>query len=156
MADLGAIGARLPGPLTWSLGRESFVETWVTGARLADLLGGRQPQVLWSLGRESFQRNWVTYRLRARLLADLSAYQALEIDFHTFAGSVSLSGSGVAREVRVFHRDTGKLIAKTTSSSSDGSFSVRVPSNLELDVKIVAQVGDGCDIYLPSRTPVDV
>lgn len=59
----------------------------------------------------------------------------------------------VSREIRVLHRGTGSVVART-HSQPDGSFMVSVPPDMTLDVHILAEPEDGCDAYLPNRTPV--
>lgn len=128
MADLGAIGTVMFRPVNWSLGREAFVLDRV----------GRYPAL-------------------AALVTDLDLCASLETDFKALGGSVRASGgAGVAREVRILHRGSGRLVARGRSEAGSGAFLIQVPPGLRVDLHILAEAGDGCDLYLPDRTPVDV
>ena len=125
MADLGALGTRFPSGLAYPLGRVA-----------ASLDRSRNP-------------------VRARLAPALVPL-GWEEDDQSLGGHVTLAGgAGAAREIRALHRPTGAVIACTVSSAVDGAFLIRVPPLAGVDLHILAEPGDGCDAYLPRRTPVD-
>ena len=123
MADLGAVGTQLFRHISTSLGREKFLE------------------------------NRSLYKASARLLSELAFCAYYESDAKRLGGSIQTTDGYVSREIRVVHRGTGSVVARTHSQPG-GTFMVSVPPDMTLDVHLLAEPEDGCDAYLPNRTPV--
>lgn len=72
----------------------------------------------------------------------------------TISSSVcSAEGAPVERTVRVYLRSTGALVKTVTSDPITGEFSLVGLSNAAHDVQILAEAGDGCDIFVSNQTP---
>ncbi|AFL73360.1 hypothetical protein [Thiocystis violascens] len=126
---------------------------------MADLgsIGDLQaPPLMFSLGREDVVISRTRYPARACLIHDMDLCASLELDWLALAGSINnASSAGVARWVSARHRASGRMLNRVLSTSGSGAFALRVPPGLAVDLHIRADAGDGCDIYLPERTPVD-
>lgn len=70
-----------------------------------------------------------------------------------FAGTVKDPASAlVSRAVRVWPAFPGGGTRETRSDATTGAFELIVP-RIPHTVQVVAESGDGCDIWLPNRTP---
>lgn len=72
----------------------------------------------------------------------------------TISSSVcSAAGEPVQRTVRAYLRSTGALVKSVASDPISGEFSLVGLSNAAHDIQIMAETGDGCDIFLSNQTP---
>lgn len=111
--------------------------------------------VWWGLGRNARSVDRAANPVRAILCTEQAFTASFQEDFGRLAGHLrSDEGAGLSRSVRVIHRATGTLVAAGVSeATAGGAFSVAVPPVGEVDLHLLAQAGDGCDLYLPRRTP---
>lgn len=114
------------------------------------------PPVLWGLPRNARSLNRAANPVRCLLASNQAHTASFQEDDRRLAGHIeSAGGAGLAREIRAIHRDTGSLVGMTRSAASTGAFALAVPPFAHLDLHVLAESGDGCDLYLPNRTPVD-
>ena len=109
---------------------------------------------VYPLARNIWSLNRAKNPVRAIYTEDLPFTASDQQDFCRLAGGISDSNNlPLKRTVRVLQRDNSHLVA-VSESLLDGQFSIETPTNMTLDVHVMAVDGDGCDAYLKCRTPV--
>ncbi|AFL76246.1 hypothetical protein [Thiocystis violascens] len=112
--------------------------------------------VRWTLPRNARSLDRAANPVRGILASDQAFTASFPGDAQRLCGTLTAAGgAGLARDIRALHRATGTVISATRSASGSGGFVILVPPFARVDLHILADSGDGCDLYLPQRTPVD-
>jgi hypothetical protein len=152
MADLGSTASLINSAFCWELPSNAYSLNRATNPPHALLEIERTE---WELPRNAYSLNRVANPACGALIFNQEMTAFFIEDYRVLGGSISASdGTKLTREVRAIHRDGG-VVARTMSNAT-GAFQLSVPPFAHLDVHIIAHEGDGCDLYLPQRTPIDV
>lgn len=125
----------------------------------ACLLVGASRPIIGSIGYNPSMYNFKGYLQDFRITKGVARYTGTFTPPAAFLGRLGgtvkdASGNYVARTVRAWPKfpvPAGSRL--TTSNATTGAFEFIVPHILH-DVQVVAETGDGCDIWLTNRSPV--